>query len=228
MRIISRTRSLSVIFALCAATAVALVDTSLAADAQPAAVPSVTASPALTTSSATLSNLMEAYNRQSNAREKYIAFAQKADQEKYHKAAELFRAAAKSEEIHLGLYAKNITKLGGTPTADILVPKVKNTRENLTDTVTEINDETGTVYPKHLAQSKAENVPEGNMAFGSSLKIRGNQKIIFEKALANLDAWKKASGGLYVCTVCGNLVEKLDFAKCAVCGSPVKEFVQIK
>ncbi|MGC8494772.1 MAG: ferritin family protein, partial [Syntrophobacteraceae bacterium] len=44
------------------------------------------------TESKTLDNLMTAYNGESNARARYLAYAKEADQEGYGKVASLFRA----------------------------------------------------------------------------------------------------------------------------------------
>lgn len=48
-----------------------------------------------TASKTTLDNLLAAYNGESNANAKYLAFAKKADEEGYGQAASLFRAAAR-------------------------------------------------------------------------------------------------------------------------------------
>ncbi|MCX5778841.1 MAG: ferritin-like domain-containing protein [Elusimicrobia bacterium] len=229
MKTVSRTMSFFGMIAAGAAAVIVLAGIAGAAEQQPAAAPAApVATTAMTPASTTLANLLDAFNRESNVREYYLACAKTADKEKYLKVAELFRGAAKSEEVHIKFYAKNITKLGGTPTADIKTPMVKTTGENLAATITEINNETMTLYPQYLAQAQAAAVPEGTRAFGSAIKIRGNQKIIFETAASNLASWKQSAGGFYVCTVCGQLEQKLDFAKCVVCGASLNEFVQVK
>ena len=48
----------------------------------------------------TLDNLQAAFNGESNANARYLAFAKKADEEGYGQVASLFRAAARAEEIH--------------------------------------------------------------------------------------------------------------------------------
>ena len=65
-------------------------------------------------SSRTLENLQAAFDGESNARNKYLAFAKKAGEEGYGEVASLFRAAAKAEEIHANNHAVVIRKLGGT------------------------------------------------------------------------------------------------------------------
>ncbi len=65
----------------------------------------------------TLDNIQTAFNGESNARARYLAFAERADQEGYGEVASLFRAAAKAEEIHAASHAVVIKKMGGTPLA---------------------------------------------------------------------------------------------------------------
>lgn len=79
----------------------------------------------------TLDNLQTAYNGESNAHARYLAFAAKADQEGCGEVASLFRAAAKAEKVHAAKHSEVIKKLGGTPTAKIETPVVGSTKENL-------------------------------------------------------------------------------------------------
>src|SRR5437660_10583560 len=66
----------------------------------------------------TVAQLQTAYNGESNAHARYLAFAQKADQEQYGEIASLFRAADKAESIHATNHAAVIKKLGGTPNSN--------------------------------------------------------------------------------------------------------------
>ena len=75
----------------------------------------------------TLDNLQAAYNGESNANGKYLAYALKADEEGYHKVARLFRATASAEEVHLKNHANVIKGMGGTPEAHIKLPEIKST-----------------------------------------------------------------------------------------------------
>jgi len=81
--------------------------------------------------SKTLDNLTAAFNGESNAHAKYLEFAKKADQEGYAGAAALFRAAARAEETHARTHGEVITKLGGSPKAEIKLPAIGTTAENL-------------------------------------------------------------------------------------------------
>lgn len=79
----------------------------------------------------TLENMQAAFNGESNAHARYLAFAAQADKEEYGEVASLFRAAARAEEIHASNHAEVIKGMGATPIARIDAPDVKSTRENL-------------------------------------------------------------------------------------------------
>jgi rubrerythrin len=176
----------------------------------------------------TLANLMQDYNTWSNTKEKYTAYAQKADQEGYKKAAQLFRAAAKSVEIHNAFLAKNISELGAAPKADIKQPVVKSTKENLEEAIMSEDSQAGVLYQKYIEQAKADDLKMPGMAFNSGLKVGESRKKLFENSLMNLKAWKKsAKNGFYVCKICGNLAVDLNFANCPVCKAPVTEFEKV-
>jgi rubrerythrin len=65
----------------------------------------------------TLENLQAAYNGESNAHSRYLAFAKQASLEGYGEVASLFRAAARAEEIHASNHAAVLRMLGAVPQA---------------------------------------------------------------------------------------------------------------
>lgn len=77
---------------------------------------------AATHAATTLDNLATAYAGETSAANRYARFAQQADAEGYPQVAVLFRAAAKSEEIHHKRHRAAITKLGGSPADAPLQP----------------------------------------------------------------------------------------------------------
>src|ERR1039457_3146055 len=79
----------------------------------------------------TLENMQAAYNGESNAHSRYLAFAKQADVEGYGEVAMRFRAAARAEEIHASNHAAIIRSLGAVPQARLEAPDVKPTRDNL-------------------------------------------------------------------------------------------------
>ena len=171
--------------------------------------------------SKTLDNLMTAYNGESNAHAKYLAYAKKADQEGYGKVASLFRAAATAEEIHLKNHARVIETMGGTPKADIKLPEIKSTKENLEDAVKGENYERTTMYVEFIAQAEKEKNADAVLTFTYAKDAEAEHAKLYQEALNNLDQWKAPKTDFYVCPTCGYTVEgKPSFTSCPVCATP--------
>jgi rubrerythrin len=75
-----------------------------------------------------IEHLQHAYNGESNAHARYLAFAKKADEEGYGQVASLFRAAANAEQVHATRFSETLKKMGQTPKADVKTPEVKSTK----------------------------------------------------------------------------------------------------
>ncbi len=180
------------------------------------------------TGSKTLDNLMTAYNGESNARAKYLAYADKADREGYGKVASLFRAAAMSEEIHLNNHAVVIQAMGGTPRASIELPKIGTTRENLSDAKNGESYERQTMYPQFIAQAEKEKNANAVRTFTYSSNAEAQHAKLYGQALDNLKEWKTGKSEFSVCSVCGYTVEsKPSFAVCPVCATPSKLYKSV-
>jgi len=110
--------------------------------------------PAQQPASATLDNLIAAFNGESNAHAKYVAFAERADAEGHAGVAALFRAAARAEEVHAGNHAEVIRSLGGTPEATIELPEIGTTVENLQAAIEGESYERDTMYPEFIAAAR--------------------------------------------------------------------------
>ena len=178
--------------------------------------------------SKTLDNLQAAYNGESNANAKYLAYAVKAEQEGFHKVARLFRAAASAEEVHLKNHADVIKGMGSTPMADIKLPVIKSTKENLEDAIKGETYEQTTMYPEFLAQAEKEKNPAAIQTFTYALDAEGEHAKLYKKALSGLAGWKKADVNFYVCPICGYTVEgKPDFTYCPVCATPEVDYLII-
>jgi rubrerythrin len=194
-----------------------------------AAAVALTADRALAASAAptkTLENLMAAYNGESNAHAKYVAFATKADQEGYAGVASLFRAAAKAEETHATRHAEVIKKLGGTPKADVKAPEVKTTAENLKAAIDGESYERDKMYPEFIAEARATGNKEALRAFNFAISAEGEHAKLYSEAAGNLQTWKQARTFL-VCPECGKTVQTIDFGKCPVCYTPAEMFQKI-
>ena len=166
----------------------------------------------------TLDNLQAGFNGESNAHARYLAFAQKADQDGYGEVASLFRAAAKAEAVHAANHAAVIKKMGGTPQAKIETPVVKSTKENLEASIKGECYERDTMYPEFLKQARAEGNRDAVQTLNYAKTAEGEHAKLYSEALNNLPKLKGSKAKDYfVCTVCGYTTSQMDFSKCPSC-----------
>lgn len=175
----------------------------------------------------TLANLQTAYNGESNAEARYIAFAEKAEQDGYPQAAALFRAAAKAEEIHASNHAAAIKELGGTPAKNVLKPEVKSTSENLQAAIAGETYERDVMYPNFLKDARAENVSVALRTFNYALHAEAGHADLYTVAQKNLPNMTRQGVTYSVCTTCGYTVAVTDFNRCPNCGSPKDKFIAV-
>ena len=166
--------------------------------------------------SKTLDNLQAAFNGESNAKARYLAFAQKAEAEGYGKVASLFRAASLAEDIHANNHATVIRKLGASPIADVKTPDVKSTAENLQEAIKGESYERDTMYPDFLRQAREDGNNDAVRTFNLAKEAEAEHAKLYTDASANLVAWKVNAQPFYVCPSCGYTTSALDFAKCPV------------
>jgi rubrerythrin len=174
-----------------------------------------------------MANLMAAFNGESNASARYAAFAKKADEEGYGQAASLFRAASKAEEFHARNHAQVITKLGGTAKAEMEAIVVKSTRENLGEAIAGETYEKDVMYPKFIAEAKAEGKQEAVRTFHYAMAAEIEHAALYTDVLAHL-AEKRAAMTYHVCPVCGKTVTAMEFTACPVCFTPQSKFLAIQ
>lgn len=177
----------------------------------------------------TLANLQTAYNGESNAHARYLAFATKADAEGYGELASLFRAAARAEQIHANNHAEVIKKLGGTPQAKIESPDVKTSRQNLEAAIKGESYERDTMYPEFLKQARAARNTDAIQTLNYARNAEVEHAKLYTAALNNLDNLKGTKARAYfVCGVCGYTVAKIDFTKCPSSFSPIEKYEKVQ
>jgi rubrerythrin len=175
----------------------------------------------------TMENLQAAYDGESNAHAKYLAYAKKADEEGFGKVASLFRAAAKSEEIHAKNHAEVIKKMNGVPKANVKAAEVKSTKENLEDAIKGETYEKDTMYPGFLKLAREEQHKDAVRTFNFAKNVEAEHAKLYAEALKNLDQWKGGKKDFFVCPECGNTVVKVDFQKCPICYNSGSKFEKV-
>lgn len=172
----------------------------------------------------TLANLQEAYNGETNANAKYLEYAKKADVEGYGKVASLFRAAAFAEGVHMKNHAEVIKKMGGTPKAEIKLPEIKSTEENLKAAVEGETYERDTMYVDFMLEARRTGNKDALRTFNFAKTAEAEHAKLYKDALANLDKWKGDKTTFYVCQTCGYTTTDVNLQKCPVDFTPKEKF----
>ena len=176
----------------------------------------------------TVENLQVAFNGESNAHERYLAFAKQADTEGYGQIASLFRAAARAEKIHASNHAAVLQELGAKPKASIEKPIVKSTRENLEAAIKGETYEFESMYPDFLKQARLDRNSRAVRTFNLAKAAEIEHAKLYKAALDNLDDLKGSTAVSYlVCPICGFTTSDANFEKCPSCFTPKDEFEKV-
>jgi len=159
-----------------------------------------------------IQNLKEAFAGESQANRRYLAFADKADQEGYPQVARLFRAAAAAETVHAHNHLKALKAIGATAV---------NLKEAIAGETSEFRE----MYPGMIAAAQAEGHREALRSFEFANEVEKTHAQLFQKALANLE--KKELVDIFVCSICGHTVEGEPPDQCPVCKALKKFFKKI-
>ncbi len=160
-------------------------------------------------------NLKNAFAGESQANRRYLAFAQKAEEEGFTQVAKLFRAAAEAETIH----ALNHLRIMG---------QIESTTENLNTAVSGETFEFKNMYPEYLNTAKQEGNKQAAWSFEVANKVEEMHAGLFLKAVEALKNNKELEKvDYYVCGVCGNTVEGMPPEKCPICGAPKSKFFRV-
>lgn len=161
----------------------------------------------------TTENLKEAFAGESQAFSRYMAFAEKADQEGYPGAAKLFRAAAKAEMYH----ALSHFRASG---------QIEGTLDNLQTALEGENYEFKKMYPAMIQDAVAEEEIEARHSLEYAMSIEMVHAKLFKKALEDPHANEDAV--YYVCPVCGYTVMDKPPKKCPYCGVDGAKFAEVR
>jgi len=177
--------------------------------------------------SETAQNLQSAYTGEANAYVRYLAFAERAQEEEHGEVASLFRAAACAEHVHLKNHAAVLRKMGCEPVLKIDTPVVKTTAENLR-TAADAGEayERDTMYPQFIKQARAEGNEDAVRTFQYAMTAEAQHFKLFKDALNNLKRMNAPSHLYYVCNVCGYTAEHA-VTPCPGCGDPKAEFEEM-
>jgi rubrerythrin len=149
-------------------------------------------------------------------------------------AASLFRAAARSEQIHAANHARVVKQLGGEATCTIRAVEVRTTLENLNAALDGEQHEIDTMYPGFLEEATAGKNTIAIRTFTGALEAEKAHARLYGEAIALLvggqkDSWIDEARDFYVCPVCGYTSEtEEEHERCPVCNCPWEKFEIIR
>jgi rubrerythrin len=162
----------------------------------------------------TIENLKEAFAGESQANQKYRAFAKKAEQEGYHNIARLFRTTAEAERIHAEGHLKALEELCSTA-------------ENLQAAIQGETQEFTKMYPPMVVQAEADGHKARRM-FGYALDVEEVHAQLYTLALEAVMKGKDLTETeFYLCPVCGRIEFGKPAEPCPTCGTKPDKFVLV-
>ncbi len=162
----------------------------------------------------TKENLKEAFAGESQANQKYSAFAKKAEQDGFPNIAKLFNTAAEAERIHAEGHLNALEGIGTTV-------------ENLTAAIDGETYEYTKMYPPMLEQAERESHKAKRM-FKYAVGAEDIHAQLYKLALAAAEKGQDLEETeFYLCPVCGHIEFGKPKDKCPLCGTLPQKYVKV-
>jgi len=159
-------------------------------------------------------NLKEAFAGESQANQKYRAFAKKAEQDGFPNVARLFRTTAEAERIHAEGHLKSLAGVGSTA-------------ENLKGAIEGETYEYTSMYPPMLEQAQADG-HRAKIMFGYAVQAEAVHAELYGRALKAVQQGADlAEARFYLCPVCGHIEFGVPPEKCPICGALAAKYVEV-
>lgn len=162
----------------------------------------------------TKENLEEAFAGESQANQKYRAFAKKAEHDGFPNIAKLFKTAAEAERIHAEGHLGALDGIGSTI-------------ENLKDAIGGETYEFKEMYPPMLEQAEKDNHKAKRM-FKYAVEAEDVHAQLYKLALAAAEQGKDLEQTeFYLCPVCGHIEFGKPKDNCPICGTLASKYVKL-
>ncbi len=164
--------------------------------------------------SQTINNLKEAFAGESQASQKYLAFAKKAEKEGFRNVALLFRTAAQAERIHAEGHLGALDGIGSTA-------------QNLEGAIAGETYEYTKMYPPMLQQAEADGHKAKRM-FDYASKAEAVHAQLYQRALEAVRKGQDlAESKIYLCPVCGHIEFGAPPDACPICKTKGSSYIQV-
>ncbi|HWC97873.1 MAG TPA: rubrerythrin family protein [Candidatus Sulfopaludibacter sp.] len=162
----------------------------------------------------TIANLKEAFAGESQANQKYRAFAKKAELDGFPNIARLLRTTGEAERIHAEGHLKSLAEIGSTT-------------ENLRAAIEGETFEFTSMYPPMLQQAEAEDHRAKTM-FRYALKAEAIHAELYRRALEAAEQGRDlAETKFYLCPICGQIEFGEPPERCPVCGTLAAKYIEV-
>ncbi len=162
----------------------------------------------------TKDNLKEAFAGESQANQKYRAFAKKAEKEGFQNIAKLFNTAAEAERIHAEGHLNSLEGIGSTV-------------ENLKGAIAGETYEFSEMYPPMYDQAVADDHKAKRM-FKYALEAEKVHAELYARALEAAEQGKDLDvSDIYLCPICGHIEFGEPKNNCPVCGAVASKYVKV-
>jgi len=159
-------------------------------------------------------NLNAAFAGESQANQKYRAFAKVAEKEGFPNIAKLFRTTAEAERIHAEGHLKAMDGLNSTT-------------ENLKTAIDGETYEFSEMYPPMFEQAEKDNHKAKKM-FKWAMTVEAVHAELYKRALeAAARGEDLPEGEIYLCPICGHIEIGKPSEACPVCGAKAEMYIQI-
>jgi len=160
-------------------------------------------------------DLKEAFAGESQANQKYRAFAKKAEAEGFKNVAKLFKTTAEAERIHAEGHLKALDMIGST--ADNLKSAIEGETYEFTK-----------MYPPMYDNAVKENHKAKTM-FKFALEAEKLHANLYSKALEAVKSGKDIeTDKILLCQFCGYIAFGDDIPdKCPICGADKSKFIEV-
>jgi rubrerythrin len=164
--------------------------------------------------SSTENHLKEAFAGESQAYQKYRAFAKKAEQDGFANVARLFRTTAEAERIHAEGHATALGVVGATT-------------ENLRAAIAGETHEFTEMYPPMLREAESAGHRAKRM-FGYAVKAEEVHARLYALALEAIERGEDlAEAKFYLCPVCGHIEFGRPPESCPICNTKGSKYVTV-
>ena len=160
----------------------------------------------------TTDNLKEAFAGESQAFQKYTAFAQKAEKEGLTNVARLFRLTAQAEQIHAAGHFKALDGIGSTT-------------DNLQAAIDGETFEFEKMYPPMLEEAEKEG-HRAKLMFKYAVEAEEVHAKLYGQALEAVKEGKDLDTDFFLCPVCGYIEFGQAPDKCPICNLKGEKFIK--